>query len=747
MAAKIAVDKLVPKPIHIAISMQGGGGLSNLNENIVYRYNGGGFGFTEQDVEAMDKWGGYTDPGDTGTDDNQPTRQGIQVLPNVLPDIKKDTYPVYDDIFPETKVMDDPYPVSEEVTEKEFLGLTKGGWPSSQRFLQDFNRHNYNLETQRIKDKLKDRDDWSTYTKSEQERVKDYFYKKQGKYKETDIIPGEYNEETVDKGVPFEKFTGQPLNIPRSKLGQNTILPFMLRKEPTDEKTAIGQIMKGIFDFPTPLNKRAWKERGLSTLLEKGRKEGIDPKIIEDVWDKEQKRVEGLATEMYDDWDWRQVLNRKDRQNLATGGQTMPRGLSGINDSININGQPHRLVWANPKEERVLKDMGGSGKKVLGKPAYFIDYYGGEDSTEPVDDFSDYRDRGGADILAGTETVGSETGVYRDPELQSTVSRYGGTFSTPITGGFGERDDPGKATGFGLGAMYGYHPYTSPRHKQVDIGLPWLADKNVPAATQSYNLVENLPKKGFLGLTGDRMNMSEAYEGAYKLGFTKWREGIGMYETDAPKAYNEWFAKQNPQDLVEGYKYGDPVGHSTRSSMNRVSEQLKNKFTAARDLGSVGQEDEEPYEMTRKDYQEAAEDIEDIEDFTPFDGILPAWMPAWMKAGAGFFSRTVIGTGKVGGVGVHIHEDGTITAVSPEDSPGYDHAAQHEPGGEVARRYRSKPVEQASISETVEKEPSALERLLASRPEPSSLAQLDEKMKARLIKDFYGGRDIFSEVV
>lgn len=239
------------------------------------------------------------------------------------------------------------------------------------------------------------------------------------------------------------------------------------------------------------------------------------------------------------------------------------------------------------------------------------------------------------------------------------------------------------------------------------------------------------------------MNMSEAIEGAYKSGFAKWRAGIGMYEADAPKAYNEWFAKQNPEDLVEGYKYGDPVGHSTRSAMNRVTKQLKNKFTAARDLASVGQEDEEPYKMTRKDYQEVANEIKDIEDFTPYDGILPAWMPGWMKAGAGFFSRTVIGTGKVGGVPVHIHEDGTVTAISPEDSPGYDHELHHEPGGEVARRYRPRPVEQASISETIEEEPTGIAKVLASRSKPSTLAQLNEEMQERVNRLY--NRNIFTQ--
>ena len=149
-------------------------------------------------------------------------------------------------------------------------------------------------------------------------------------------------------------------------------------------------------------------------------------------------------------------------------------------------------------------------------------------------------------------------------------------------------------------------------------------------------------------------------------------------------------------------------------------------------------------ELSRGAMQNAAREA-GVENFTPYDGTPPAWMPGWMQAIVGFTSRTVIGTGKVGGVGVHVHEDGTVTAISPEDSPGYDPELHHETGSvaDVPRRYRSKTDEQASISKT--KEPSALERLLASRSEPSSLAQLDEAMQARL-KPLYGGRNIFSEI-
>ena len=65
MATEVAMDKLMPKPIQITISMQGGGGLRGLGERpissvygrpiprTIYRYNGGGFGYTQEDVETM----------------------------------------------------------------------------------------------------------------------------------------------------------------------------------------------------------------------------------------------------------------------------------------------------------------------------------------------------------------------------------------------------------------------------------------------------------------------------------------------------------------------------------------------------------------------------------------------------------------------------------------------------------------------------------------------------------------------
>ena len=50
---------------------------------------------------------------------------------------------------------------------------------------------------------------------------------------------------------------------------------------------------------------------------------------------------------------------------MAQGG-----GLSSVQNSLNINGQPHRLAYINPNEEDLLKSLGGSGRNVDGIPAY-----------------------------------------------------------------------------------------------------------------------------------------------------------------------------------------------------------------------------------------------------------------------------------------------------------------------------------------------------------------------------------------
>jgi len=90
---------------------------------------------------------------------------------------------------------------------------------------------------------------------------------------------------------------------------------------------------------------------------------------------------------------------------------------------------------------------------------------------------------------------------------------------------------------------------------------------------------------------------------------------------------------------------------------------------------------------------------------------------------------------------IHVSKDGHVTFVSPEDP--LDYAGQDDFGNidESLKRYR-KPVEVASVSETVE-EDSPLTKFLKEREEPKTRDQLDAAMRER-VKPLYAGRNIFA---
>ncbi len=44
-------------------------------------------------------------------------------------------------------------------------------------------------------------------------------------------------------------------------------------------------------------------------------------------------------------------------------------GLSDVQRTMNIAGQPHKLAYITPDEASLLKQLGGSGQKVNGIPA------------------------------------------------------------------------------------------------------------------------------------------------------------------------------------------------------------------------------------------------------------------------------------------------------------------------------------------------------------------------------------------
>jgi len=107
---------------------------------------------------------------------------------------------------------------------------------------------------------------------------------------------------------------------------------------------------------------------------------------------------------------------------MAQGG-----GLSSVQNSLNINGQPHRLAYINPNEEDLLKSLGGSGRKIDGIPAY---YDPGDDSDpDSGDTTGGFSGPGNDSDPDSGDTTGQSFDTPSDPGPSSpATSGYGDTF-------------------------------------------------------------------------------------------------------------------------------------------------------------------------------------------------------------------------------------------------------------------------------------------------------------------------------
>jgi hypothetical protein len=367
-----------------------------------------------------------------------------------------------------------------------------------------------------------------------------------------------------------------------------------------------------------------------------------------------------------------------DRPLTSVYGRPIPRtiyrdnggGISNINKSININGQPHKLAWINPDEASALKAMGGSGKPgPMGIPSY--------EEEDPVGGEMTYSDVTGSAGTSGNTSYAdlsdfTDTEDWYDtwqPERAEIIGSSG-----PSSG----RADPRQF-------------YDDQIREDLEAG------RDPRTNIKDQNLLQRTV--GFLtGGSSDKQvtqKQSDLMNTAKQVAYTHWRNTAGRNSLNPDKDYNEWFAAQDPNTLIAGLSnWRGPAGMAMQSSFDMLKKQLQNKFKTARDDIAVGLDDDEEFEMTKEELQDAAKDL--VTDFTPYDGTPPSWMPSWAQAIVGFVSRTVIGTGTVGGVGVHVHKDGSITPISPEDSPGFDHESMKGENVEPVRRRRPASRSQAA---------------------------------------------------
>ena len=160
---------------------------------------------------------------------------------------------------------------------------------------------------------------------------------------------------------------------------------------------------------------------------------------------------------------------------MAQGG-----GLSSVQNSLNINGQPHRLAYINPNEEDLLKSLGGSGEKINGIPAYNEGHGAGEGTSsegatgEGEDSGTGDGPGAGADAGGGgnPDTFDVPNISYSVPEATFDARAKANlgpqdTFSfNPFAAVIGAITNPaiGKAVSWGMDAL-GFDV-------DVDVGIP-----------------------------------------------------------------------------------------------------------------------------------------------------------------------------------------------------------------------------------------------------------------------------------
>jgi len=709
MAAKIAMDKLVPKPVHITISMQGGGGLSNIELPVIKRVSGGDIGNTGEFI------GGYTDAY-AGADYNERTDDEPATITPVGIGLKP-IGPKVESLLPPTN-------------KPPFYTPEQAG--------------HIDIETEdRVMERLKEGVPFHLLSPKEQEVGRVMGISPQGGGRP---VRGEYDSY-------FPKYNS------RRNVEQGITLPEgMLQLPPT--QGGINQ-----FGFVTfgekiqkDINKRhevatdpllnqladTWDSIATGELPEDAGEELIrefvdELEIINNQYAKETQELEKNIRDEKKNMSWG---NRKYRE-AATGGQTMPRGLSGLNDSININGQPHRLVWANPQEERVLKDMGGSGKKVDGIPAYYVDDYpswdiGGGDPaiSDPTYSFASDTYAAPTYTDSSSESNLAPVPLHRVlPKLQKVVPEVPEVPKSKL-----QRPNL-SYSGITKSALETGKPVK---------GLPWLEDAGEETAEQDAGAriaymtqhIANYPGGRRDPVTQELFSADVDYDRA-----------IDKYGSSMLQTLRDSYA--GDQDV-----FGAMFGHATKLTQDRLNEAINKEIELT----------PEAEQVDSKEYREGIVDAVlsnpatalkefGLTDVTKSKGFIdPPKEGSWMDKAKQFLTPTIVkgldalnqgipalvdiwGVGKVNGEGVYIKKDGTIIPFKSDTERGNIESGSLRGDNVVTKKLKRRPIQTASAEEVV-KEPSPLETLLASRSEVSPLAQLNEEMQER-VNRFYN-RNIFT---
>ena len=311
---------------------------------------------------------------------------------------------------------------------------------------------------------------------------------------------------------------------------------------------------------------------------------------------------------------------------MAGGG-----GLSSIAPRMNIGGQPYRLSYIDPRQAKVggpvIRRVSGGDMMDADSFGQDGDFFGGytDEMAGVVDDVDMY----------GTATPDMD---YTEDDFTSYADE-GIDVNIPDVGYMGDfafaPDPQGRVGLMGPDEVAG-----------VDIAQTYLSPD---------------PKSSELGQYEDVSGLERFFAGLPVIG----------------KALNLSKDRQRfVSDKELENRYGERAGFAAKLN-NRANQWAAgiNKVKSDIDKRSEEEDPKTPEEIEKEEREgllEVAEKTFDKGSFVENKGQgIPGYAASYGLASL-FGAMGLLGTAEIDGIPVHVHEDGSVTPVSPEDEPGFD---------------------------------------------------------------------------
>ena len=311
---------------------------------------------------------------------------------------------------------------------------------------------------------------------------------------------------------------------------------------------------------------------------------------------------------------------------MAGGG-----GLSSMSPRMNIGGKPYRLSYIDPRQAKVggpvIRRVSGGDMMDADSFGQDGDFFGGytDEMAGVVDDVDMY----------GTATPDMD---YTEDDFTSYADK-GIDVNIPDVGYMGDfafaPDPQGRVGLMGPDEVAG-----------VDIAQTYLSPD---------------PKSSELGQYEDVSGLERFFAGLPVIG----------------KALNLSKDRQRfVSDKELENRYGERAGFAAKLN-NRANQWAAgiNKVKSDIDKRSEEEDPKTPEEIEKEEREgllEVAEKTFDKGSFVENKGQgIPGYAASYGLASL-FGAMGLLGTAEIDGIPVHVHEDGSVTPVSPEDEPGFD---------------------------------------------------------------------------